>query len=294
MKKLTLLSAVASLALLAGGAFAQPAAPAAPPAALVPAPAVPGALVARGDIVDTLKASGKFTVLVRTLDATNLTSLLKTNKNLTLFAPTDAAFAALPTGELARLEANPTELQKVLTFHLINASIDSSRVKGVKSGVATVAGPQITLDGSGAAMLAGNATVTQADVMATNGIVHVVDKVLMPTGTPVAANMTTDVEQGRIIRASYQQPPMEPADPVDPNAPPVTEASPVPPAPTPPIVGPPPPAAPETPTSVASVATATAETATVTNGPVLDTAENRAKYPPQSRAGKRTAAKGNR
>ncbi|MDO9334836.1 MAG: fasciclin domain-containing protein, partial [Caulobacter sp.] len=288
---------------------AAPATPAAP-AAGAPTAGAPtaGSLVAKGDIVDTLKASGKFTVLLRGLDATNLTTLLKTNKNLTLFAPTDAAFAALPDGELARLEANPTELQKVLTYHLINASVDSSKVKGAKGAIATVAGPQITLDGSGAAIMAGDATITQADVKATNGIVHVIDKVLMPTGTPVAANMTTDTPQGRIIRASWQ----EPAQPTEPMEQPATEAEdpamPAEPAPAAPAVSPEMPATPATPATPAdpsmapatpadpatSVAAATAAPAQVNNGPVLDTAENRAKYPPLSRAGKRTPAKGNR
>jgi uncharacterized surface protein with fasciclin (FAS1) repeats len=320
MTKTPLFGAVAALALLAGAAaFAQtpapatepvPAAPApatAPPAAAPPAAATPatpaapaaGAVVAQGDIVDTLKASGKFTVLLRTLDETNLTGLIKSNKNLTLFAPTDAAFAALPAGELQRLEANPQELQKVLTYHLINASVDSSKVKGTKGAIATVAGPQITLDGSGATLTAGNATVTQPDVKTTNGIVHVVDKVLMPAGTPTAANMTTDMPQGRIIRASWQEQPIEPtppASPTDPAAnPPIRDNSVTPPDQMSPTVDPAVPATPAAPANpAASVATATAETATVTNGPVLDTAENRAKYPPLSRAGKRTAAKGNR
>ncbi len=319
MKK-TLITAAATMALLAGGAaFAQTATPAAPkpteqpaaPATATPAPATAatpatpaapaaaGALVAQGDIVDTLKASGKFTILIRTLDETNLTSLIKTNKNLTLFAPTDAAFAALPAGELQRLEANPQELQKLLTYHLINAPIDSTKVKERAGNVATVAGPQITLDNSGAAFTAGPATVTQADVRTSNGIVHVVDKVLMPSGTPVAANMTTDTPQGRIIRASWQQPATDPN--ADPAQPPVADDS-VAPAPAAPSAPMPPtapsdpgmaPAEPMNPAPATAVAAATAEPAQVTNGPVLDTAENRAKYPPQSRAGKRSAAKGN-
>jgi uncharacterized surface protein with fasciclin (FAS1) repeats len=331
MTKTPLFTAVAALALLAGGAaFAQTPAPApapatpapaspapatAPPAAAppavappaTPAPTAAGALVAQGDIVDTLKASGKFTVLIRALDEANLTGLIKSNKNLTLFAPTDAAFAALPAGELQRLEANPQELQKVLTYHLINASVDSSKVKGTKGAIATVAGPQITLDGSGAGLMAGNATVTQPDVKTTNGIVHVVDKVLMPAGTPTAANMTTDMPQARVFRASWQQQPEDkaevpsaapPADPADPNAtqPTVDPATPAAPAtPADPTLAPATPATPATPADpAASVATAAAEPAKVTNGPVLDTAENRAKYPPLSRAGKRTAPKGNR
>jgi uncharacterized surface protein with fasciclin (FAS1) repeats len=163
------------------------------PATATPAPtmaAPTGAdakLVANGDIVDTLKASGQFTTLVKALDATNLTSVLKTNQNLTLFAPTDAAFAALPAGELDKLMADPAALQKVLTFHVINAKVDTAKLKGAKGPVNTVNGAPILLDGSGEKIMAGNGAITQADVMPTNGVIHVVDKVLMPTTASAAA-----------------------------------------------------------------------------------------------------------
>lgn len=334
--KTTLLTAAAAVALLAGGsAFAQTtAAPAAPkpteqpaapatatpapapaatpatPSAATPAPATPGAaapagpIVAQGDIIDTLKASGKFTILIRALDETNLTNVIKTNKNLTLLAPTDAAFAALPAGELKRLESTPAELQKLLTYHLINAPIDSTKVKERAGNVATVAGPNITLDNSGAAFTAGPATVTQADVKTTNGLIHVIDKVLTPGGTPVAANMTTDtpatgVPEGRVFRASWQPAPTEPSSDA---AMPMTEpsadqATPDDTATEPAADAPADAAAPAPAMAPADTAatppTTTAQATQVTNGPVLDTAENRAKYPPQSRAGKRTPAKGN-
>ncbi|NBB16061.1 hypothetical protein GVN21_11900 [Caulobacter sp. SLTY] len=340
MKTLTLLSTVAAAALIFGAQAsaqdqtapakptttqpAQPAepteatetptsttpapAPATAPSAAAPAPAAAPtaptapAVVAKGDIVETLKASGQFTTLTKALDATNLTSVLKTNQNLTLFAPTDAAFAALPAGELDRLMKNPAELQKLLTGHLINATIDSTKIKGAKGPVNSVAGPAIMIDGSGDSIMAGNATVLQSDVKATNGTIHVVDKVIVNTPTPVATNLTTDMGETGFIRASYQQPATDPAAPattmpaeqqtmpsdeapaeqVEPTAPMAPATMPAAPAPT------------ETADPAAQVATATAQPTVVTNGPVLDTAENRAKYPPMSRAGKRTAAKGNR
>jgi hypothetical protein len=76
----------------------------------------------------------------------NLTSVLKTNQNLTLFAPTDAAFAALPAGELDKLmlPENGPMLQKVLTYHLINAKVDSTKIKGAKGEVKSVEGDQTT------------------------------------------------------------------------------------------------------------------------------------------------------
>jgi uncharacterized surface protein with fasciclin (FAS1) repeats len=288
-----------------------PATPATPQAATPPAatatpttPATPmaPAVVAKGDIVETLKASGQFTTLTKALDTTNLTTVLKTNQNLTLFAPTDAAFAALPAGELDRLMKNPAELQKLLTGHLVNANVDSSTIKGAKGPVNSVAGGPILLDGSGDSIMAGNATVVQPDIKATNGTIHVVDKVIVNTPTPVASNLTTDMgEGGGFIRASYQQPMPNPAAPATMPAEPQPMPSDEAPAeqveptePMAPMTAPATPAPMETADPAAQVASATAQPTVVTNGPVLDTAENRAKYPPQSRAGKRTAAAGNR
>lgn len=178
-----LTASAAVAALWAGAAFAQaPAAPAPAPAApaAAPAPAATAQVVAKGDLMDTVRQSGQFTTFVKAVDATNLTSVLKTNKNLTVFAPTDAAFAALPAGELNRLMGDKAALQKLLVHHVINARVDSAKIKGAKGPVTTVANDAVELDGSGDQLKADNATIVQADVMATNGILHVVDRVLMP------------------------------------------------------------------------------------------------------------------
>src|SRR5436305_8308661 len=101
-----------------GTGAAPPAAPAAPTGQSVHiAPA--------GDIVQTLQAGGQFTMFIKALDATNLTPVLKNNKGLTVFAPTDAAFAAY--GDQARLMADLPGLQKLLVHHIINAEVDSSK-----------------------------------------------------------------------------------------------------------------------------------------------------------------------
>ncbi|HEX2558876.1 fasciclin domain-containing protein [Phenylobacterium sp.] len=226
MKRTSLLTAAAAFALVAGAASAQststqratPATPATPaqPAAKTPgAPATPatpatratpatpspsasaapaaGQVKAAGDIVETARAAGQFSTFLKAVEATNLTQVLKTNKGLTVFAPTDAAFAALPPGELDRLmqPGNRGQLQKVLTYHLINAKVDSSKIKGAKGPVPTVAGANVELDGSGEALKVNNATIVQADVTPTNGTLHVIDKVLLPPAAATASAAPT-------------------------------------------------------------------------------------------------------
>jgi len=197
------LTTAAVAALLAGAANAQtPAAPATKPAATTPAAAsaqiapdtaavvAPAAkVVAAGDIVDTAKASGQFTTFLKAAEATNLTGLLKTNKNLTVFAPTDAAFAALPAGELDKLmlPENKAQLQKLLIYHVVNAPVTSADFKGATRKAATVAGPSVELSG-GETPMVNDATIVQADIAATNGIIHVVNKVLMPGAASATAS----------------------------------------------------------------------------------------------------------
>lgn len=130
----------------------------------------------------TLKGSPDFTILVKALDATNLSGVLKTTPDLTLFAPTDEAFRALPAGQLAQLllPKNAALLQKVLTYHLVHLALDSSKIKGAKGPVETVEKEKLQIDGSSQPLMVNNADIIQADVHATNGVIHVVDKVLVP------------------------------------------------------------------------------------------------------------------
>lgn len=192
-----LMTATAAAALsvaFAAPALAQATAPmtpvkpvvAAPAAAAAPALAAAAQVVAAGDIVETAKASGQFTTFLKAVEATNLTGVLKTNKGLTVFAPTDAAFAALPTGKLDALMADKAALQKLLTHHVVNAPVESSKIKGAKGPVTSVANDSIELDGSTDVLTADGATIVQADIRATNGILHVVDKVLMPMAAAAA------------------------------------------------------------------------------------------------------------
>jgi uncharacterized surface protein with fasciclin (FAS1) repeats len=138
-------------------------------------------VVVQGDLVDTLKLSGQFTTLVAGIDATNLAGLLRTNKNLTVFAPTDAAFAAMPAGELARLQADKAAMQRFVLHHVINAPFESVRIKGAKGQVPSGAGDTILIDGSdeAGALRVDGAKIIQADVRTGSGLLHVVDKVLI-------------------------------------------------------------------------------------------------------------------
>jgi uncharacterized surface protein with fasciclin (FAS1) repeats len=212
MKLSVLVSTAAAAALLSSAAFAQTPAETAPAAApapaadvAAPAPAATAAakVVANGDIVTTLKASGQFNTFVKALDATNLTAVVKTNKNLTVFAPTDAAFAALPAGELDRLmkPENAAELQGLLVYHLVNAPVDETKIKGAKGPVKTVAGTDLLLDGSNGAFKANSAAITQDEVQASNGLVYVVDHVLSPSD-PVIAQAKAEIEAAKAEAAA--------------------------------------------------------------------------------------------
>ena len=295
-----LLTAAAAVALMTGFAHAQDAmAPA------TPAPAASSPVVAKGDLIQTAEASGQFTTFLKAVGAVNLTSVLKTNQNLTLFAPTDAAFAALPAGELDKLmlPENGPMLQKVLTYHLINAKVDSTKIKGAKGEVKSVEGSPLLLDGSGAAPMVDSATITQTDVMATNGVLHVVDKVLIPKDVPglQAAASATDANATMQVAANEQQAPagqaMTPApaaatdmasDPAATPAMPAATAAPDAGVNTSGVV----PVSSQSPEAQASLKAGDANV--VSNPPVADTKANRVKYgAPESNAGKHTVPKGN-
>jgi uncharacterized surface protein with fasciclin (FAS1) repeats len=147
-----------------------------------------GSLKPNGDIMTTLRTSGQFNTFVKAIDATNLSSLLQKQPNITVFAPTDAAFAALPPGKLDQLMADKAGLQKLLVYHLINARVDSAKIKGARGPVPSGAGDKIVLDGSAenGQLKAENANIIQADVAASNGLIQVVDQVLQPNSVPEA------------------------------------------------------------------------------------------------------------
>jgi uncharacterized surface protein with fasciclin (FAS1) repeats len=174
-------AAAVSQAAPTASAAAKPAAAQAPVTTPASATALAKPVVVNGDLVDTLKLNGDFKTFTGGLDATNLAGLLKTNKNLTVFAPTDEAFAAMPPADLAKLKSDKTAMQRFLLHHIVNAPIPSSKIKGAKGPVPSGAGDQILLDGSdeGGVMKVDGAKIVQADVQTASGLLQVVDHVLV-------------------------------------------------------------------------------------------------------------------
>ena len=248
MIRTRLLTATAAVALFAGSAaFAQdvPAAeapmaeaPAAEPAPAAEATAAVAATPAQTNtIVDVLKSNGQFTTLLTALDAAQLTETLKTQPAISIFAPTDAAFAALPEAERTRLmdPVNVNELRQILLYHVVVADVNSSQIEGTKGGVQTAAETQVQLDGTGGAIKVDGATVTTADIDASNGAIFAIDKVLSPAASQVAAG---DAEEATTEAAPAEAAPAEaaPAEAAAPAAeatvtPPAGEAAATPPPP---------------------------------------------------------------
>jgi uncharacterized surface protein with fasciclin (FAS1) repeats len=147
---------------------------------------VGGAALAGGmkkDIVDTAVGAGDFTTLVAAVDAAGLVETLKGEGPFTVFAPTDAAFAALPEGTVATLlePANKDQLVAILTYHVVPGKVMSTDLSDGMTA-ATVQGGDITVDLSDGVKING-ATVTAADIETSNGVIHVIDAVILPEGS---------------------------------------------------------------------------------------------------------------
>ena len=143
---------------------------------------------AEGDIVDTAIAAGDFTTLVAAVQAAGLEETLRGEGPFTVFAPTDEAFAALPAGTLDALLADPTgQLADILTYHVVPGAVPAADVVGLDGqAVTTVNGATITVGVAADRTVtltdaAGNeVTVVATDVEASNGVIHVIDGVLLP------------------------------------------------------------------------------------------------------------------
>ncbi len=133
------------------------------------------------DIVDTAVSAGNFKTLVAAVQAAGLVDTLKGAGPFTVFAPTDEAFAKLPAGTVEDLlkPENKDKLVKILTYHVVPGKVMAADVAGKKTMAKSVEGSEITVDGSNGVMV-DNAKVVTADIAADNGVIHVIDAVIMP------------------------------------------------------------------------------------------------------------------
>jgi uncharacterized surface protein with fasciclin (FAS1) repeats len=129
------------------------------------------------DIVDTAVAAGTFKTLATALQAAGLVDTLKGKGPFTVFAPTDAAFAKVPKADLDALLKDKAKLTAVLTYHVVPGAVMAKDVKAGK--VKTVQGSELTISTTGGVMV-DNAKVTATDIVADNGVIHVIDTVVIP------------------------------------------------------------------------------------------------------------------
>jgi uncharacterized surface protein with fasciclin (FAS1) repeats len=160
--KLISLVAIVAVAFLSVGALAKPKA-------------------ASKDIVDTAVAAGSFKTLAAALQAAGLVDTLKGAGPYTVFAPTDEAFAKLPAGTVDELlkPENKEKLVAILTYHVVPGDVMAAQVVKMNSAK-TVNGQSVSISSKGGTVMVDNAKVVKADIACTNGVIHVIDTVLMP------------------------------------------------------------------------------------------------------------------
>ncbi len=131
------------------------------------------------NIVDTAVNAGSFSTLVAAIKAANLVDTLKGKGPFTVFAPTDEAFAKLPEGTVDSLLKDLPKLKQILTYHVVSGKVMAADVVKLKSAK-TVEGSDVKIDAANGSVKINNATVATPDVAADNGVIHVIDTVLMP------------------------------------------------------------------------------------------------------------------
>ncbi len=180
--------ALTALTLAACGSSSTPAAPTTPSPSVSTPAASPTSDAMAKDIVDTAVAAGDFSTLAAALTAAELVETLKGAGPFTVFAPTDAAFATLPAGTVDTLLKDPKgDLTKILTYHVIPGKVMAAEVVTMDGKkVKTVNGAELTIKVSGSEVSLVDATgasvkVVKTDVGASNGVIHVIDGVLLPS-----------------------------------------------------------------------------------------------------------------
>ena len=131
------------------------------------------------DIISTAEAAGSFTTLLTAIEVAGLTDTLATGGPFTVFAPTDEAFSAIPEADLTALLADKQALTSVLTYHVVDGRVPAAKVVKLDSAT-TLQGSDVTINVEGDNVEVNKANVTATDIKASNGLIHVIDTVLMP------------------------------------------------------------------------------------------------------------------
>ena len=143
------------------------------------APVVSATPAAKPDIVQTAVAAGQFKTLTKLVKQAGLAGTLQTKGPFTVFAPSDAAFAKVPKSTLAALAKDKAKLRAVLLYHVAKGKLPAAKVVKLRS-VKTLNGQSLKVRVSGGTVTVGGARVTTADIGASNGVIHVINKVLIP------------------------------------------------------------------------------------------------------------------
>ncbi len=138
--------------------------------------------MAKADIVDTAVSAGKFNTLVAAVQAADLVDTLKSPGPFTVFAPTDEAFDKLPAGTVETLlkPENKDKLIQILTYHVVSGKVMSSDIAGKKLDAGSVEGSKLTINAQDGGVMINDASVVAADVESSNGVIHIIDTVLLP------------------------------------------------------------------------------------------------------------------
>ena len=141
-----------------------------------------GAKAKDADIVATAESAGSFIVLVEAVKAAGLEETLKGDGPYTVFAPTDAAFAKLPEGKLDELlkPENKDELVELLSYHVVAGKVTAADIAGKTITYETLSGSELKVNAAGRTAKVNHAAIKKPDVMASNGVIHVIDKVITP------------------------------------------------------------------------------------------------------------------
>jgi uncharacterized surface protein with fasciclin (FAS1) repeats len=143
---------------------------------------VAGVAAQAADIIETAADAGSFTTLITAVETADLVEVLKGEGPFTVFAPTDEAFAKLPEGTVEDLlkPENKEQLVALLTYHVVPGKTMAGDLAGKQVEATTVQGSSVAIDATGGGVMVDDASVVQADIEADNGVIHVIDAVIMP------------------------------------------------------------------------------------------------------------------